>query len=291
MGMSSAFAYFGGKNLLARRLVHLIPPHVTYVEAFGGSAALLFAKQPSKVEIYNDVDMNLINFFRVLRSLECSKVLQENMTHTPYSRQEYYNFIAEFNSLEEVSADVDLNRAYLWYYIQLCGFSGVFGGSWSASGVRKVAESYLNTIRRLPNLQQRFEHVHVENDSFEQILYRYDNKNAFFYLDPPYVASTRKSGEYKNELSDDDHKRLMDIITCPLFESKVMLSGYRNELYDNALSSWSAIDFEGMPCPAVGRTKTAGTTGEGAMSKKYTRTETIWINYKTQQGINQLSLL
>ena len=285
--MISAFKYFGGKNLLARKLVHLIPPHITYVEPFGGSAALLFAKQPSKVEIYNDIHSDLANFFRILKSLEATQVLHENLSYTPVSREEYKEFLAYFKTLPDwIDTAGDLTRAYLWYYIQISSFAGAWGRAWGLSLVQNQAKTFVNTINRLPNLHQRFQHVVVENTDFERVLDNYDSADTFFYLDPPYVPSTRSDStcNYKDELTDADHERLLEIITSAEFRGKVMLNGYHNPLYDEVLSAWNCIDFEGMPCPSFAKTKKHST------KETHKRTETIWVNYPLEQSLDQMSL-
>ena len=290
--MNSPFKYFGGKVLLAKELIPLIPAHKSYVEPFGGAAALLFAKHPSKVEVYNDLNSDLANFFRVLRSFEATQVLHENLTYTPYSRAEYKNFLEVFNSLPNTIPPAgDVGRAFLWFYIQITSFSGRFGDSWGFSVAQNQARTFANSIDRLPDLHTRFRHVLVENNSYEEILFRYDTQQTFFYIDPPYVASTRKGGTYKHEMDDSDHENLLEIITCPLLSSKVMLSGYRSPLYDDMLKDWHTIDFERRHCPSIGKTKETGLKGEGITNDTHRRTETIWLNYPPPTPIKQLQLL
>jgi len=103
------FPWMGGKVWLAKRLAENLPQHHTYVEVFGGAAALLLAKPPSPVEVYNDIDSGLVNFFRVLRDEEKFKRFMRMVTLTPYSREEY-------NAARERWRDVenDVERAYLW---------------------------------------------------------------------------------------------------------------------------------------------------------------------------------
>lgn len=84
------FAWYGGKEALAPRLVSLLPKHDVYCEVFGGSGALLFAKAPSRLEIFNDLDSGVVNFFRVLRNAEQFQELVRALKLTPYAREEYY---------------------------------------------------------------------------------------------------------------------------------------------------------------------------------------------------------
>lgn len=90
--MKSPISWFGGKYYLAHKIIKLFPPHSIYVEPFGGAAHVLFAKEPSPVEVYNDIDSGLVNFFRVLRDPKSFGELALLCSLTPYSREEYYYF-------------------------------------------------------------------------------------------------------------------------------------------------------------------------------------------------------
>src|SRR5947209_4967208 len=104
------FPWYGGKSALASLLVSLLPVHEVYCEVFGGSGALLFAKPPSPLEIFNDLDSGVVQFFRVLRDPELSAALQQALTFTPYAREEYYDCLAHWTT----AAD-PVERARAWY--------------------------------------------------------------------------------------------------------------------------------------------------------------------------------
>jgi DNA adenine methylase len=275
------FPWYGGKGFLVKRLLELIPSHTTYVEVFGGSAALLFAKEPSKVEIYNDVDSDLVNFFRVLRDPKKYKRMARLASLTPYSREEFYNAV---NGLKLGSFEDDVERAFwFWYVSRLC-FSG--GGRASASlstsitsyerGMSSTTHKYLNTIKALPWFHQRVTRVQIENQNFETILSRCDRPNTFFYLDPPHLPSSRTKTRYRFDMTEEEHIRLLT--TLRAVEGKVLLSGYPSKLYKEFLSDWYSSESDAV-CWSVGTTVGTGRASSGGRATDK-RTEVLWCNYK-----------
>ena len=100
--------------------------------------------------------------------------------------------------------------------------------------------------------------VQIEHDDFRKIIERYDTPETFFYLDPPYVHSTRKQGEYRYEMTDEDHCQLVDMLLS--IKGKAMLSGYQNEIYKKLEKyGWKRLDFETV-CHAAGCTRDTGLT-------------------------------
>src|SRR5579875_3116032 len=104
------FAWYGGKEALASTLLALLPTHKVYCEVFGGSGALLFRKEPSRLEIFNDLDSGVVNFFRVLRSPQQAVALQQMLILTPYAREEYYDCLEQWET-----ADDPVEKARQWY--------------------------------------------------------------------------------------------------------------------------------------------------------------------------------
>jgi len=198
---------------MVSKLLPLIPPHHTYVEVFGGGASLLFAKAPSPVEIYNDIDEGLVNFFRVLRCPRQFKKFYRKVQLTPYSRAEYY-------SCRESWEDQDdpIERAYQWYVVARMSFSGQFGTGWSAAvtssgrgNMAKTCARWLGVIELLPEIRQRIMRVQIEGLDWRNILDAYDTPETVFYLDPPYVLETRVGGKrYAHEMSLED---LVELVT------------------------------------------------------------------------------
>ena len=276
----SPFPWFGGKALLVNKLLKLIPPHTHYIEVFGGGASLLLAKRPCSVEFYNDIDKGLVNFFRVIRDEDKYKRFIWIANNIPYSREEYYEFL---KTIDDESDSVV--KAAKWYYIARSSFGGKFGQSWGYALERSNALTYHNSLNNvLPKVHDRFKNVYIENRDWRFILNNYGNKNFFMYLDPPYVPSTRHGGVYEYELTSEDHRELIDIIIDS--KAMIMLSGYRNAIYNKLnINGWDVTEFN-VVCNTVGKTKYSNIGGKGSLKKDFKRTEVVWRNPILIEAIN-----
>jgi DNA adenine methylase len=275
--MRSPIIWFGGKGIMVSKLLKIIPPHQIYVEVFGGGASLLFAKNPSPVEVYNDLDSGLVNFFRVLRDPDKFERFYKLVSLTPYSREEYLYCRDTWEVIED-----DIERAYRWYIVVRMSFGGRFGSGWgyaitrSNRGMSCQCSKWLSIIDQLPQIHARIMRVQIENQDFRNLISAYDNENTCFYLDPPYIPATRKAGGYKYEMTIEDHKELVGILLN--IKGMAILSGYYYPVYDSlSEAGWRRYDFK-TACFAVGRTKATGILGEGAGLEKQPRVESIWIS-------------
>jgi DNA adenine methylase len=218
------FPYPQGKYHLVKRLLELIPPHDIYVEVFGGAATLLFTKSPSKLEVYNDINSELVNFFRVLRDDEKWQKLQEKLLLTPYSREEFKLALQPAEELDEIE------RARRFFVrIQMS-----FGGKGETFGYTRIAQknktlTYFNKIANFEFFHNRIRSVIIENLDFEDVFKRYDTPNTFFFCDPPYIDHGIKSKILNLEMSLEDHKRLVHTILQA--KGKVLLLGYPHPVY------------------------------------------------------------
>ena len=280
--LRSPIVWFGGKGMMTAKLVPLLPPHKIYVEPFGGGASMLFAKQPSDCEVYNDLDSGLVNFFRVLRDPGGFRQLLHLAELTPCSREEFETFRRQWEQLPET-----IQRAYEWFYVARNSFSGHFGSGWGhtitqvASGMSGMTSRWLSTLKMLPEIHARCMRVQVEHADFRRVFETYDRPETLFYVDPPYVAATRKAGQYKHELDDADHRELVEILLN--LEGMAVLSGYASGLYDPLEEAgWERRDFETF-CFASGRTRRTGILGPGAASKTQKRTQSVWLCPRTQE--------
>jgi DNA adenine methylase len=257
----------GGKYWLAPKIIPLIPLHTTYVEVFGGAAHLLFQKPPSRVEVYNDINGDLVNFFRVLRDPEKSKHLQELLYLTPYSREEW-RFCRD--NLNEAEID-DVERARR-FFVKIRQSFSCMGETWGyvISGRRgsTLSQAFYNIIDRFPEFHERIRNVQVENDDFEKVIRRYDSPDTFFFCDPPYIGDKAKS-EFL-EMPIEDHERLVDVLLG--IEGKAMLCGFENEIYKKLEErGWKKIRFTVI---------TTMTNPNQTGGKRKRRSECVWINYK-----------
>ena len=279
--LRSPIWWFGGKGMMVGKLLKLLPPHDSYkiyVEPFGGGASLLFAKKPSPIEVYNDLDEGLVNFFRVLRDEEKFKKFYHKVVLTPYSRKEFYHCRETWHQCDD-----EIERAYRWYVVARMSFSGVFGGSWSFAvtssrhGMAAAVSKWLSSIEMLPEIHQRIMRVQIECNDFRKVIKTYDSEDTAWYIDPPYIPETRRDGKYKHELTLEDHKDLVELLLN--VKGKVLLSGYAHPIYELLeKSGWNRIDFK-TACHATGKTRLTGILGEGSAKKKQPRIESVWLNY------------
>ena len=250
------FAYFGGKSKLAKDLIPRFPSHSCYVEVFGGAGNVLLQKPPSKVEVFNDLNSDIVNLFRQVR--ENFDAFYEQILLCLYSREEYHRF----SELLSTETD-DLNRALMFYVVAQQSFGGKFGNYFS---VDKRGRCWASKLPRLACIQKRLLPVIIENMGFEKVLRTYDSPDTFFYLDPPYLPETRRGGRYENEMTYEDHEYLIFLLRT--LKGKFMLSGYPNELYDS--EGWMTKEFQ--VSSHVDQEK-----------QKQKRTEKIWCNYPIEK--------
>lgn len=284
--LRSPIKWFGGKGSMVSKLLTFVSQHHIYCEVFGGGASLLFAKQPAPVEVYNDLDSGLVGFFRVLRDTEQFAEFHRLVQFTPYSREEYH--YARTHWREEAD---QVKRAHLWFIAARQSFGGMFGKGWgfvvssSCRGMSGAVSSWLSNIDRLPAVHDRLRVVQIEQEDFRKVISRYDTPGTFFYVDPPYVASTRRAGGYAHEMTDDDHEVLLDL--CLKAEGMILISGYANEIYESLeRNGWKRVDFQTV-CMAAGRTRRSRLKGKGSALKYQPRTDSLWLNPALQRALNQ----
>jgi DNA adenine methylase len=268
--------WFGGKSGLTPWLLPHLPEHSVYVEVFGGSGALLFAKEPAPVEVYNDLDGGLCGFFRILQEPRAFARFRRVVENMPYSRAEYLRCREEWQQEQDA-----VRRAAMWFYVARASFSGLFGGSWSftaglsSRGMAATVSAYLSSIDRLPEVHARLRRVQIEQHDFRFILKTYDRPGALFYLDPPYIPETRRDGGYSHEMDAADHAELVSLLLN--LKGYAILSGYDHPLYAPLQENgWERAERE-VHCRAVGRTRTSGLQGVGSAAHQ-TRTECLWLS-------------
>ena len=280
--LRSPIWWFGGKGNMVAKFLPLLPPHHTYVEPFGGGASLLFAKEPSPVEVYNDIDSGLVTLFRVLRDPEKFQRFYRLVQLTPYSREEY-----DFCRRTWADVEDEVERAYRFYVVARMSFSGCWGSSWSFAvthstrGMADPVSNWLAAIEQLPQIHQRLMRVQIEHKDFREVFATYDTPDTLFYCDPPYVPDTRRGGGYPHEMTLEDHKDLVEILLN--IQGMALLSGYRHEVYKPLeQAGWARLDFP-TACHAVGRTRGTGILGEDSAKRLQPRVESVWISPSAQR--------
>lgn len=271
--MKPPITYFGGKMSTAEWLISLMPPHDHYVEPYGGSLAVLLAKPPVSMETVNDLDGDLVAFWRVLRERPAD--LERYCALTPHARQEHAG------SYEPVPADhpdrgLELARR-VW--VQLTqGRAGVRSKTgWrhyqDPSGSSASMPRYLRGyVERIAPAAERLRAVSIECRPAVEMVQSYgQHDDVLLYVDPPYLGTTRSSGGYRHEMrSAAEHQELIAaLLGC---RAAVMLSGYTSPMYDEALVGWHR------------RTRAVGTGQSGEWGN---RVEVVWCN----REIGDLGLL
>jgi DNA adenine methylase len=265
MGKHIAFGWYGGKYSHLDWLLPLLPKATHFCEPFGGSAAVLINRDPSPVETYNDVDGEVVNFFRVLR--EQKEALIEAIGLTPFSREEFE--LAIYGPREGIG---DVERARRFYIRARQVRTGLAQtastGRWahclltSRAGMAGAVSRWLGSVEDLPLIAQRLLRVQIEHDSAASVIKRYDSAETLFYCDPPYPLSSRGGSAYGYEMSDDQHRELAEVLGNA--KGKVALSGYHCELMDQLYGNWSRVEAPEKYCHSV----------------KTPRREVLWVNFE-----------
>ena len=263
-----ALRYYGGKWNLAPWIIEHFPRHVGYVEPFAGAASVLVRKEPSAIEVYNDADGEVVNFFRVLR--EQPDVLVRALALTPYAREELEI------SLEPLAEDPveRARRLFVRCWFARGGARNTWRPGWRfqrADVSRRAITEDWGDVGRLFAIAERFKGVQIEHAPALEVIRRFDGPATLFYCDPPYVASTRSerwgANGYHTEMTDEDHRQLGRLLNE--IQGMAVVSGYDNPLYRELFEGWESV--------------TRGTYTEGsAMDGRPRRVEVLWISPKAQ---------
>lgn len=253
--------YHGGKWLLAPWIISHFPEHTTYVEPYAGGASVLLRKPRSYAEIINDLDGEIVNVFRVLR--DQGGTLAYDLKRTPFAREE---FLAAYEPTDD-----PLERARRTIIKSAMGYGsdGIRNNTGFRSYARKErytipAHDWANYIKVINHTIERLQGVVIESRPALELIAKQDGPDTLFYVDPPYVHSSRASKNpkrYNFEMSDADHIHLANCLKR--VKGKVVLSGYDSPLYHRLYKKgWRVVRR-----PAL---------ADGARE----RTEVLWLNFK-----------
>lgn len=257
--MKCILKYPGAKNRIANWICEFIPAHQVYVEPYFGSGAVFFNKMPTKIETLNDLDDNVVNYFRVMR--EHPEKLAQILSLTPYSRTEYEK------SYIVCDDDSDMEKARkfavrCWMGFGCTRYKNGFRSSQQTNSPR-ITKAWREFPDRIISAGDRLMNAQIENLPAIELIKRYNTHDVFIYADPPYLSGTRKGYLYKHEMTDKDHVLLLEaLLEHP---GKILLSGYDNDMYNNMLYKWNKV-----------QRKTQAEHG-------LVRTETLWMNYEIGQ--------
>lgn len=251
--------WHGGKWLLAPWIIANLPPHRVYVEPFGGAASVLLRKPRAYAEVYNDLDGDVVNLFRVLRHPDTGPRLADLVRLTPFAR------IEQVEAYQPTDDAVEQARKLIVRSFMGFGSNGThratgFRANSNRSGTTP-ARDWHNYPEALAVTVERLRGVTVENRDACEVMAAHDTEEALHYVDPPYLPETRDKGsDYAHELTADDHAKLLIFLRG--LKGSVVLSGYPHPLYDEALPGWRRIERDAL--------------ADGARK----RVEALWMNPK-----------
>ncbi len=241
MLLKSPVNRLGGKYFLRNWLSEKIPAHTLYCEPFCGAGHLLFTKEPSQVEVINDIDGHLIGFFRVIQHSEKKQALIDKLNFMPYSRALWQEVRTQWKHGNLPQDEV--GWVSQWFYLNRTCFSGdqLRGGFAVPSTTgRNPMVSFRNTVDNLYTVAERLKNVCIENLSYDECIKRYDSEDTLYYCDPPYLNTEDYYG--KGCFTQNDHCALANILHS--VKAKVMLSHYQCDVYDRLYSGWHRFTYE-----------------------------------------------
>jgi DNA adenine methylase len=260
-----AFGYYGGKFSHLDFLLPLLPNTFThFCEPFGGSAAVLINRPPASVETYNDLDSEVVNFFRCLR--DHGDELIRLISLTPFSREELLKACCPEPDLSAIER---ARRFFVRARQTRTGLAQTSSeGRWahcvltSRACMAGAVSRWLGSVEGLPQIVQRLQRVQIENAPAIEVMRRYDSQTTLFYCDPPYPHEARgDSKAYGYEMTDREHEELAGVLHS--VQGAVAVSGYRCLLMDRLYRDWIRVDANTRLCN----------------SSKGERTESVWVNY------------
>lgn len=234
--------YHGGKWKLADWIIGHFPNHRVYVEPFGGGGSVLLRKPRSYAEVYNDLDGEIVNLFRVAR--DRGEELHRALALTPFARVEFVqSYEASADALEQ--ARRTLVRSFMGFgSAAVCGESSGFRANSKRSGTTPAMD-WRNFPDALPATVERLQGVVIENRPACQVMAHHDCPDALHYCDPPYVHDTRTRGNkasvksYKHEMTDDQHREFAEFVRG--LSGMVIVSGYSGKLYNELFGDWYQV--------------------------------------------------
>lgn len=187
----------GGKSKLRKTILGMIPEHTCYIELFFGAGWVYFGKEPSKIEVVNDIDKELINLFRTIKyhAPEIDRLLEYEFSGRDIF-EEYKNCTLEYMT--------EIHRAIRFLYLITQSFGGKGNNYGYGTTTKPGQQIFYNDM--LLKLRERLKNTYVENLSFEKIIDKYDREHSFFFCDPPYIETCG----YVNKFKEEEHGILAD---------------------------------------------------------------------------------
>lgn len=243
--------YHGGKWRLAPWVIGHFPEHRCYVEPFGGGGSVLMRKPRCYAEVYNDLNGEMVNLFRVLR--DRGRELQEKLELTPFSRVEFMESYGPSEDAVE-QARRTVARCFMGFGSNAHQRMTGFRANSSRSGTTP-AHDWSHYPAEVPAMVERLRGVVIENRDATEVIRQHDGPETLFYIDPPYVMGTRsdKGKDYSHEMTDVDHEDLAGVLNG--LQGMVILSGYDGPLYTELYRGWKRVERAALADGAAARTE------------------------------------
>ncbi len=221
--MKPPLTYYGGKQKLAGDILPLIPDHNLYCEPFFGGGAIFFAKPKSEIEVINDTNGDLINFYKVVKTKY--RQLEKEIKQTLYSRELHYKAANAILAIPSMFSDE--KRAWAIWVVANQGYGSRLDSTWGYDRKRNTSAKRLHKKRDnfAKGYAQRLEETEIENSDALNIIKTRDSKGSFFYCDPPYFNS--RMGHYKT-YTEQDFENLLKLLST--IKGKFLLSSYPSKL-------------------------------------------------------------
>ena len=285
--VDSPLKWHGGKSYLAKKIVVLFPPkcknpnnpdkddpgYLHYVEPFAGGLSVLLANDPKGVsEVVNDKHGPLTNFWQILKSPYYFRFFEQSVQATPFS-DKHWNDAAKRLS-NHLGMDYPCWEMAADFFVvcrqSLAGRMDAFAPrsrSRTRQGMNEQVAAWLSCVDGLPQVHARLKRVLILNGDALEVIRKEDGPRTLFYLDPPYLHSTRTTtGEYEHEMDTESHAKLLD--TLKQLKGRFLLSGYHSDLYDRwaAEGDYRCYEFDISNNAAGGK-------------EKRRMVECVWSNY------------
>ncbi len=268
--LTQPIKWHGGKHYLASKIRALFPPHVHYVEPyFGGGSVLLSGDGDDVSEVVNDLNRELSNFWTVLKIDSWFEAFRRQVEAIPFSEVAFDDSLSQMRP-HPPSPVYDAVQFFIRARQSRQGLMKDFATlsrNRTRRGMNEQVSSWLTAVAGLPEVHARLKRVVILNRSALEVIKQQDGENTLFYLDPPYVHETRSStGEYKHEMTNDDHAELLEFLSS--IEGKFVLSGYPSGMYD-AIAFKYGWRMELFDLPNNASSK----------STKERKSECVWMNF------------
>jgi DNA adenine methylase len=256
--------WHGGKFRLASWVIAHFVAHLNYVEVFGGAAGILLRRKRAKVEVYNDLDEQVVGFFRVLRDAELCQRLIRLVDMTPFSRAEFeLSYAAAAEPVEAARRFVV--RCFMGH--GTCSVDPRDSNGFRSCDIRSgksYAREWAGVPAAIAAAADRLQGVTIEHMDFRKLIPKFDAPETLFYIDPPYLMSTRNAGGkgYVHEMDAEAHRQLGWLMQN--IKGKAVVSHYPHPMYDEMYAGWHKVE--------------KATTANGQRGA-VPRTECLWMNF------------